>query len=434
MKKWLVAALLILALLVLVAPGIVGRLAEQNIEDNIDWAESDSPGVNIQTERFERGWFTSEGTHRVVLEGGQFAEASAEYRQATGNAELPSLIIHTELAHGPLPGGSLTPGLASTVSTFQIDPGNGQPFDVPGSLTSKVGLGGDSDSHLLLEAGTYEHDGAKLEWQGADMKIVSNPGPGRVSVEGEIKPWRIDAGDATVSLSAITIKADQARSDFGFNVGSVEMEMGRMEILDDGMPLSIDGIVLAGESSIDGDRVDAHSTFAMNAMTIPAVGEVSLDIEFALDGADAAAANAIGTAIQDAQAADDPEAALANLYPSIEGDLGTLFNKGFDMRLDKLDIVLPQGVVATKVELNVPENDSDDDFSWSTILLRMSGKIDMRIPGPIYQMAAMMNAQAGSLVAMGILVPDGDDYVMNAEYAQGLFSVNGAPMPIPLPQ
>ena len=108
MKKWLVAALLILALLVLVAPGIVGRLAEQNIEDNIDWAESDSPGVNIQTERFERGWFTSEGTHRVVLEGGQFAEASAEYRQATGNAELPSLIIHTELAHGPLPGGSLT--------------------------------------------------------------------------------------------------------------------------------------------------------------------------------------------------------------------------------------------------------------------------------------------------------------------------------------
>ena len=262
-------------------------------------------------------------------------------------------------------------------------------------------------------------------------------GSGKVEttkVEGEIKPWRIDAGDATVSLSAITIKADQARSDFGFNVGSVEMEMGRMEILDDGMPLSIDGIVLAGESSIDGDRVDAHSTFAMNAMTIPAVGEVSLDIEFALDGADAAAANAIGTAIQDAQAADDPEAALANLYPSIEGDLGTLFNKGFDMRLDKLDIVLPQGVVATKVELNVPENDSDDDFSWSTILLRMSGKIDMRIPGPIYQMAAMMNAQAGSLVAMGILVPDGDDYVMNAEYAQGLFSVNGAPMPIPLPQ
>ncbi|MDH3441404.1 MAG: DUF945 family protein, partial [Gammaproteobacteria bacterium] len=74
MKKWLVAVLVVLALLVLVAPGIVGRLAEQNIEENIDWAESDSPGVNIRTESFERGWFTSVGRHRVVLEGGQFAE------------------------------------------------------------------------------------------------------------------------------------------------------------------------------------------------------------------------------------------------------------------------------------------------------------------------------------------------------------------------
>ena len=53
MKKWLVAVLVIVALLVLIAPGIVGRLAEQNIEENIDWAESDSPGVMIETERFE---------------------------------------------------------------------------------------------------------------------------------------------------------------------------------------------------------------------------------------------------------------------------------------------------------------------------------------------------------------------------------------------
>ena len=59
MKRWLVVLLVLLALLVLVTPGIVGRLAEQNIEQNIEWAEAESPGVIIQTERFERGWFTS---------------------------------------------------------------------------------------------------------------------------------------------------------------------------------------------------------------------------------------------------------------------------------------------------------------------------------------------------------------------------------------
>ena len=71
MKRWLVVLLVLLAVLVLIMPGIVGRLAEQNIADNIEWAESDSPGVNIETERFERGWFTSEGTHRIVLDEGR---------------------------------------------------------------------------------------------------------------------------------------------------------------------------------------------------------------------------------------------------------------------------------------------------------------------------------------------------------------------------
>jgi hypothetical protein len=34
---------------------------------------------------------------------------------------------------------------------------------------------------------------------------------------------------------------------------------------------------------------------------------------------------------------------------------------------------------------------------------------------------------------MGILKKDGDFYVVNAEYRKGLLTVNGAPMPIPLP-
>jgi hypothetical protein len=34
---------------------------------------------------------------------------------------------------------------------------------------------------------------------------------------------------------------------------------------------------------------------------------------------------------------------------------------------------------------------------------------------------------------LGLFQRDDDEYVMNAEYAQGLLNVNGAPMPIPMP-
>jgi uncharacterized protein YdgA (DUF945 family) len=433
MKRWLVVLLVTLALLVLIMPGIVGRLAERNIADNIEWAESESPAVNIETEAFDRGWFTSEGRHRIVLDAGQFREISEEYRLATGNAELPSLIIDTKLAHGPLPGGSLSPGLATSVSTFSIDPGNGEAIAIPGSLTSAVAMSGESDAHLLLEPGSAQHEGANFEWQGADMRFVSNPSTGAFAVNGEIRPWTFAADGAAMNFSAVSVNADQSRSIYGFNVGTANIESGKITLVEDGAVFSIASIAFSADTAIRDERIDAESTFAMKTMTVPAVGEVDFDMDFTLLGADAASAGVIGAAVQEAQGAVDPEAALANLYPQIEEELEVMFRRGFEMRLDRLDISLPQGVIATKLSINVPESDDDALLDWSSVLLNMTGDLDVRIPGPIYELAAMMNEQAGALVSMGVLVQDGEDYVMKAEYAQGLFNVNGAPMPIPMP-
>jgi len=432
MKRWLVVLLVLLALLVLLSPAIVGRLAESNIEKNIEWAESDSPGVSIQTESFDRGWLTSEGRHRVVLDGGQFREVAEEYTASTGNAELPSLIIDTQLEHGPLPVSTMSPGLANAVSTFMIDPGDGVPIEIPGALTSKVGLSGASNSHLLLESGSFEVEDAKLEWTGADMVFESDPATGNVSVDGEIKPWTVSADDAVVGFNGLTITADQARSKFGFGVGSVDMTMGSITLEDGSNLFSISEISLTADSAIDDDRLNANSVFAMDQMTIPEFGTIDFGMDVSLERMDAASSAVIGKAFQEAQSAPDPEAALANLYPEIEAEVETLFNRGFSIRMDNLDVTLPQGVVSAKFSVDVPESD-EPDFSWATVLLGMNANIDLRIPGPIFEMAAMMNDQAGSLISMGILVPDGPDYVMDAEYAQGLINVNGVPMPVPIP-
>jgi len=433
MKRWLVILLVLLAVLILISPGIVGRLAERNIEQNIEWAEEDSPGVNIETESFQRGWFTSEGRYRVVLEGGRFTEVSEQYRQATGNPELPSLVITTKLQHGPLPGGELSPGLASSISTFQVDPGNGELFDIPGALHSKVALNGTTTSQLLLEPGSFESEPARFEWQGTDLEIVSNPGTGSVAAAGVIKPWQITAEDSSISIEAVSLTTDMARTMYGFSVGTVDIQAGKLELQDDETRFSIDKLTANADSALDGDRVDAHTNFALSAITVPAFGNVDFTLDFALDDIDAASLQAIRDAASDAQQAADPEAALANLYTVIEEDIQTLFSRGFAVHVNRLDVALPQGVVATKLDFNVPTMDQGATFDWSSVLLRSTANIDVRVPGAIYEMAAMVNAQAESLVAMGILMLDGDEYVMHAEYAQGLINVNGVPMPIPIP-
>ena len=232
MKRWLVVLLIVLALIILVSPGIVGRLAEKNIEDGITWTETESPGVTITTETFERGWFTSEGRHHVVLEGGQFREASEKYAAATGNANLPSLIIDTRVDHGLLPvtslsrdEGSLAPGLASTVSSFKVDPGNGEPVEVPGALYSNVGLSGASDSHLLLEPGSYSHDGASMQWQGADLMIRADPAARGRAVEGTVDAIALKGAGIDAGFESLSITADQSATNYGFNIGSADIEL-----------------------------------------------------------------------------------------------------------------------------------------------------------------------------------------------------------------
>jgi len=69
-NRWFLALLLTLAVIVLVSPGIVGRLAEKSVEENLDFVASENDEIVVTTESFDRGWFTSEGRHRIELRDG----------------------------------------------------------------------------------------------------------------------------------------------------------------------------------------------------------------------------------------------------------------------------------------------------------------------------------------------------------------------------
>jgi hypothetical protein len=65
-------------------------------------------------------------------------------------------------------------------------------------------------------------------------------------------------------------------------------------------------------------------------------------------------------------------------------------------------------------------------------LLDLDAEADLVVAAEFVDFAMAMNPQAGAVVGMGFLRKNGDVYEMRAEYAKGLLTVNGAPMPIPL--
>jgi uncharacterized protein YdgA (DUF945 family) len=439
-KRWLVAVLVLLALIIIVSPGIVGRLAEKSLDENIDWVASENPEVSISTERFERGWFTSEGRHRVVFSGGAFHDVAVLYSDSAGSPDLPTLVIDTRIDHGLVPvssmsreSGSLMPALANTISTFQFDPGTGELIAVPGKLYSNIGVSGTSESRFLLAAGSFGEDALAATWQGADLLVTTNPANGNISVEGSVRPFSITEHGGRIDVGAMTVDLSQKKSDFGLNVGNVDFELESLSGESDNGPFSMGTLAFAANASIDDARLEGATTFSVADIVVPGMGNVALTVDVSVHGLHAESLGRVTAAMRRAQRSGDPESALQSIYPQIEADLQTLISSGAEIRVDQFDVRLPQGNLYTNFQVDFAAMDEDATFSWASVLLKMTASMDLRLPVEVYELVKMTNPEAESLVAMGFLKRQGDDYVMAAEYAQGLLNVNGAPMPIPMP-
>jgi len=441
MKRWVVALLVLLAVVVLLSPGIVGKLAEQNLKDSISWAESESDDVVVTEESFRRHWFTAEGRHRIELKAGELRSRIAGLAGLEEEDRVPALIVDTRIDHGLVPltsmsreSGSLMPGLASTVSTMQLDPGDGELIDIPGTLYSQVGLTGGTASRYLLETGSHEEDGTRLAWEGADVSLSTDRSRQNLQYEGTIQPLSSVSDDQSVHLGLTTFEGEGRQTDYGFMVGDLVLRIDSISVGEEtGAKVGIGKLAVDASSDIVDERVNGRTTVTIEDFSLPGVGVVDVGIDVSANGFEARSMQAIIAELEQAQNAADPSAALAEVYPRIEGDVQKFLSSGGELRIDRLDVSLPQGDVTTQLHFELPEADPGASFSWPAVILALTASADVRLPVAVMDLAQAANPESGALIAMGILKKDGDSYIVNAEYRKGLLTVNGAPMPIPLP-
>ncbi len=436
MKRWLVISLVVVALIILVSPGIVGRLAERNMEQGILAAKAQNPALDISTESFERGWFTSAGRHRVVFYNGQLRDANTV---GVGDDAL-TLVIDTRIDHGLLPvsslgreASSLRPGLASTVSTFHIETASGETSAVPGKFYNEVSLTGASSGQLLLEAGGFDLGTTRLSWEGTDLRIVSDPQDGDLEVEGEVSPFSLSDANGSAYFGTVKIDAEQEGTRYGFSIGELALSVDGARFNSAGSEVSVESIDVMADSAIDDGRLSGMARFELKDAELPSVGTVGVVLDVSLKNVEAASFGAIVVAADNANSGSGQQIDFDAFYPQVENDLKTLARAGAEVRIERFDVSLPQGQLATSLAIDLPELAKDKAFTWPGALLAMTADMSLRIPVPVFELLAVMNPQANTLLATGMLKRDGNDYVMDAKYGKGLVTVNGAPMPLPIP-
>lgn len=432
MKKGVIAVLLILVVIIIVSPGIVGKLAEKSVDENLTWAVDQSAELIVTSEGFDRGWFSSEGKHRVELGDGNLRAAMAS--SAGADHTPPVLIIDTHLDHGLIAvssmgrdEGSLTPGLGSAVSTMVLQLGDGETFEIPGAIYSKVSLAGNLRSSYILEAGTKQVDDGTVSWEPGKITVEADPKSGSVEFDGDIGSLSLEDGGQSMLMEGLKFSGDQEKTKYGFFIGNVDLDMGEVTVSSGGMHLGgLNGMTLEASSDVDDGDVNADALFKVAGQNMPGVGEVSIIADLSMSGADAEALGALTKRLEALSGVQDP----TEMLMMVQEDMKGLFASGFTLDLNQIDVTLPMGTVETKMNIEIPESDPAS-FEWSSLFLGTVASFDAKVPVELIELATQMNPQASMIVGMGYLKKNGDRYEMNAEYEKGLLTVNGAPVPIP---
>ena len=284
MKKGIIVLLVALALVVLISPGLIGRMAEKSVDENLNWAAQESGGLVVTSEKFDRGWFSSQGQHRVEIKDDNVKRMLGSMTGSDDPGELPVLIIDTRLDHGLIPvssmtrdKGSLAPGLGNAVSTLSIELPDGKRIDLPGSVYSKVAIGGELQSNYVLPAGSIEEDGGTVAWDEADIDITTNPRTGTVTAAGRIGKLSIKDGQNHMALNGLSFNGSQVPTKYGFSTGHMNMELGSLATTNNGVSAGgIKHLKLDAKTELKNGLLQGRTQLEIDSEAIPHYGEVSL--------------------------------------------------------------------------------------------------------------------------------------------------------------
>jgi uncharacterized protein YdgA (DUF945 family) len=418
-KKGIVALLVLVVLAVLITPGVIGHLAEQGVNDSLEWVDSESSAFVISTTEFERGWFTSTGQHRVRLLA----------------SDLPVLVVNTRLDHGLVPvsslrreNGSLMPALGSAVSTLGLEHSDGSVEPLPITIYTRVGLSGALRSQLLVEAGGLDAAGNRIDWGGSEFLITSSPVEQSFSVTGTFSSLAIKSEIDTAIVGELEVDLALAATPYGYKVGAVHVALDSIAVISAEQTMTVGPISFDSNSSLDGDRVSGD--LALNVENAPMLmgGTVSVQLVARLHDADAAKFGATMRSIETMQSVTDYEDELAQL----EHDVLRLLAGGMQLHIDQLDILSPFGQFTSRASVTAEPSDRDY-YTWDAVATLLNGSANLSLPEALVDMATQADPDLHGVIGLGYLRKRGEFYLMEASFAASVLTVNGAPTPLPLP-
>ncbi len=440
MKK-LAVALIFLVLLLLVIPGAVGLVAENQFRKLSSNLDTESTGLKLIVEDYRRGWFSSRAQYRLSPE---YPELEGYLRQGFDSFPgWPSVVIEAEIIHGPLllgalgrDDGSRAPAIAQSFDDISVSSGNGELIRLPARMTTRLGFFGHYSNEIKVAPFTHEFSDSgepgRLNWDGMRLTTHFGPALDEVTLSGQVGAIEIRSGAFHFRAGPAQLRSQQARGEYGLWTGDVVLNWEGVRIDDPERFFFIENISLETSSSITGGLFGQRISASISGLGMADWKAGPGKLQMSLERANAQALSEL-TAYLGEVASQGGDAGPSAVLPMVFPQLQALLAGGPQLALRDLSLETQEGMASLNIHLDFPESSPEAAFGF---MLGLEGSARLRLPGGLMDKLVILDPEGAASVQMladlGFLIRQGDTLVLDAAVKGGLLTVNGQPIPLPL--
>ena len=470
MKKPVLVAVAVIAVLALGSPPLIGAFTRSDIETNIG-GMNENPVLALQVADYSRGWFSSQARIVVSLDEDYVAMLASSVPDDDGGAadflSGQQISIGLEVAHGPI---ILSDGFYLGLAKVHARLDDSDAFAA--MIMEEIGIPyvAELDGRLSFTSRfsftsnvppvDYVNESGQVSFSG--LTVEGTLQNSDLQAEGVAERLVIDAGGMATTFEDFTLTGDSTRVNAVLWAGDFSSSIERVSVVNSltGIgSMDLSGIRIDGSTDLNetGELFDARVTYAVDAFDIPdeeiALTDSELTIRFGNLSVAAVTQYYETMMTMDMQ---DPGAAAAALPPILAG----LLEHNPTLALDPLRFTLNDESLEASISLRTVNGDQAGfDLTNPMMLLglfeasatltaaksllerlaaqaamaQLEGLDEDQLP-PGEDAESMAQAQTELMIAtflgQGYLIDDGETYSTEIEYANGEVRINGMPLPL----
>ncbi|MCH8497948.1 MAG: YdgA family protein [Marinobacter sp.] len=427
MRNWIFVGGAVVVAAGLAAPWVTGQMTEKHWQQSMLLLNEQQPLLQLETLNYDRGYLSSDivGVVKVL---------------STSQTYYHTLPIQGQVSHGFV-GSRVT--LKPDTEAFE-DLKELFPEALPTvTLTGKAWGGLRVELDVPAIALTDEETGETLDTAAAQGRADVSGDGNRFSLSLNWPGGSIVGPDVSLSLSSVTMQQTMERlhKDIWVGDGSFVMEGGDFQA-PDAEPMGfklwrVDSKTWGSES---GQRLNTEASMVMESFR---VGDESFGpqrFEFVAKGLQVSAwsdlldsYNGLQNFEQQIEGLDFPQIMelQMSLIERFNEATRSLAFAGFEVGVPVLSLSSPLGDASGKLMVSHPVVPEAEQADVLAIMQTLVGEAEVRVPALLLVMIPGLAPQLDEMENQGLLVRDGEHYMINATLEDMAVRVNGNVIPLP---